>query len=1730
MKKRLRTVFLCALTVMLLLVSSFVVASCGNKTTTANDAPKALPAPVIEKTGNTVHWSAVQHATGYNVFIDGEKVDEVYETSYTFAETVAGTYVVTVTAVSSDKKYTQSVKSNSLTFVVDEEKPPEGELNVYVTDAPYNAKGNGKQSDRAAIQQAINDVSAAGGGKVILKAGKIFLTGNLMLQSNVELHFEDGAMLKQNTDDSDYIDPVGKDSALGSSWIPAWGSEVEEWEFMWAHAWIYNYPFLYSREGNENVKITGNGTITMMPHKSCDETMHFIVLGFYKTTNIVVSDIKISGYDGYGGDWISSKNILIQNVLVENPLCGCGDGFHFNNCQNVHVTESTFMTGDDALGFLSSYGDPRLDRWASSTFIQPTENIEVDHCHCEASGPGTKGLAFFDVGGGAPDLTQSGIKNVYIHDNYIKTLGLWSSIGVWGPDSPLSTTNAVPAQSFRWENNEILEVQGGFLNWEISDQLSDDGRFNSAKDIHNGEFDYAGQGYWITRTENGSAAGARQEEHNTYGYIENIDKGDAKLYQGLYLVANVQYTFSAKVQTSGAACRLFVADALTGESIATETVDSTEWTNITFKFKVPASANYYVGIERGEATEGWGKIDDVSLENELIYNATTNYRINPATSEWVQNYNLSPVEEPKVTAGQILKIGYYFTVNEVSDENAYMRFMPIVQRKSLNWVCVAEGDATVNYDLLDGKKVLVVFRIKLQDDFDGTDDSLCPRLYVTSGIDITWDKLIIANEDYDFEGDPEYTVVLDTNVNGHLSPGYVKFDNTLFNWEGNDSYTAAENGQAVVQYMDVPSGNDFDLKAGDTIKVALMLTIDEIGDENGMVYYRPLIQRSSINDTIAMGEVGVSYKMLNTGTVVLVFAAQLPDNYDSLDDTIVSKIFFLSSIKFTCHRAVIVAGDVDFSDIPYCRFLFEETLEDWIKIVDVSELIYHAIVGNQIAPVTSEWVQNYNLSACEEPKVTAGQIVKIGYYLTINEVSDENAYMRFMPIVQRKSLNWASVAEGSFTVDYSLLNEDKVLLVFSVKLPSDFDGTDDTLCPRLHVNAGINMTWDKIIIANEDYDFEADPGYKVVLDADVNGHLSPNYAEFEHTLFNWEGNDPYSATQGGQTLVQHMNVLAGNNYNLQAGDIIKMALFLNVNSIGDVDGNVCFSPYIWRDNSYHAWREVFVSYKKLKTGNVVMSFVMKLPDDYDSTIDGIYTRAYFISAISFSCHRAIVVKGDADFENIPDYEFLFEEAIRSGPLSPIQIDYENTLYDWSGDTEYSAAQGGQTLVQNMNVLAGNDFDLQAGDIIKLGLILTVDEIGDENGEVCFSPYIWRGYYHAWREVFVSYKKLKTGAVAMSFVLQLPEDYNSETDDICTRVYFISAIKFKCHRTVVVKGDADFSDIPYCQFLFEEAIRSGPLSPMHVNYDNTLFDWWNTNPAQRDDAYSATEDGYALVQHMNFRDNGTNVIKAGDTIKVALMLTIDEIGDENGMVYYRPLIQRSSIGNGNIATGEVGVSYKMLKTGAVVLVFSTQIPDNYISVDDMIASKIYFQSSIKFTCHRAIVVAGDVDFSDIPYCRFLFEETLEDWDVIYGITYENTDGTDKTNPTTYKIDSDTITLTAISKDGYTFDGWYDNEEFDGDAVTEIVKGTTGNIKLYAKWTAIEYTITYELDGGEYADGESNPEAYTVETETVTLAPLIKDGYTFDGWYDNEEFDGDAVTEIVKGTTGNIALYAKWTDEE
>ena len=145
--------------------------------------------------------------------------------------------------------------------------------------------------------------------------------------------------------------------------------------------------------------------------------------------------------------------------------------------------------------------------------------------------------------------------------------------------------------------------------------------------------------------------------------------------------------------------------------------------------------------------------------------------------------------------------------------------------------------------------------------------------------------------------------------------------------------------------------------------------------------------------------------------------------------------------------------------------------------------------------------------------------------------------------------------------------------------------------------------------------------------------------------------------------------------------------------------------------------------------------------------------------------------------------------------------------------------------------------------------------------------------------------------------------------------------------------------------------------------------------------------------------------------------------------------------------------------------------------------------------------------------------------VYRVTLNVNDGTIGENVTDYTYGT-AVTLPVPTKNGYKFEGWYDNAEFTGVTVTEISAAATGDKTYYAKWVAEQYTITFNTDGGAFVE---TPISSYIYGTTATLPVPTKNGYKFEGWYDNVEFTGTALTEISDGAIGDKVFYAKWRKE-
>lgn len=152
---------------------------------------------------------------------------------------------------------------------------------------------------------------------------------------------------------------------------------------------------------------------------------------------------------------------------------------------------------------------------------------------------------------------------------------------------------------------------------------------------------------------------------------------------------------------------------------------------------------------------------------------------------------------------------------------------------------------------------------------------------------------------------------------------------------------------------------------------------------------------------------------------------------------------------------------------------------------------------------------------------------------------------------------------------------------------------------------------------------------------------------------------------------------------------------------------------------------------------------------------------------------------------------------------------------------------------------------------------------------------------------------------------------------------------------------------------------------------------------------------------------------------------------------------------------------------------------------------------------------------------------------FNITYEMNGGVwkSKFKAPEFYTEGEKISLPNsdnIERIGYDFIGWFERKDFSGNAVKFISADTSGEKTFYAKWKAVEYTIKYDLEAGNWISGYAVPSSYNIESEIIlpSIQQINRDGYVFCGWYEDSDFCGMPITSIKKGTFGNKKYFAKW----
>lgn len=148
---------------------------------------------------------------------------------------------------------------------------------------------------------------------------------------------------------------------------------------------------------------------------------------------------------------------------------------------------------------------------------------------------------------------------------------------------------------------------------------------------------------------------------------------------------------------------------------------------------------------------------------------------------------------------------------------------------------------------------------------------------------------------------------------------------------------------------------------------------------------------------------------------------------------------------------------------------------------------------------------------------------------------------------------------------------------------------------------------------------------------------------------------------------------------------------------------------------------------------------------------------------------------------------------------------------------------------------------------------------------------------------------------------------------------------------------------------------------------------------------------------------------------------------------------------------------------------------------------------------------------------------------FNITYD-LDGGTATNPISYNVESDTITLNNPTKTDYTFTGWSGTDLTGDDNVTvTIQKGSMGSRSYTAHFSPNSYTVSFDIVGGSTISDKTGL-MWTDEVLDGVTAPT-KDGWEFTGWkYADKPVTANTKYSdlVTDDKIAGITLVAQWKD--
>jgi hypothetical protein len=207
----------------------------------------------------------------------------------------------------------------------------------------YGAKGDGKTLDTAPVQSAIDACTAARGGVVLVPAGD-FLVGTVELKSNVALHLAASGRLLGSGAPEHYS--AGRGIPPGNGNVVLLFANGAENISVEGPGSIDGQGALFYKGRGDNTGPGGNRAegYTQRPHLAI----------FYRCRNLAIRDAFLTASAYHCVRILECRNVRFDGVRIHNRVNLNNDGFHFQSCEHVHVTDCDIACQDDACALFGS--------------------------------------------------------------------------------------------------------------------------------------------------------------------------------------------------------------------------------------------------------------------------------------------------------------------------------------------------------------------------------------------------------------------------------------------------------------------------------------------------------------------------------------------------------------------------------------------------------------------------------------------------------------------------------------------------------------------------------------------------------------------------------------------------------------------------------------------------------------------------------------------------------------------------------------------------------------------------------------------------------------------------------------------------------------------------------------------------------------------------------------------------------------------------------------------------------------------------------------------------------------------------------------------------------------------------------------------------------------------------------------------------------------------------------